>query len=128
VVTIKLDEIVSLNEKLNELSGLSLESDEGGRTLGGVDTNDIFGRLDNAITQVTDFRATLGAMQSRMNSTVNAIDETNENLASAQSRIRDVDYASETAKLTQAKILSAAGTSVLLQADSVPESVLQLLR
>jgi flagellin len=128
VVTIKLDEIVSLNEKLNELSGLSLESDEGGRTLGGVDTNEIFGRLDNAITQVTDFRATLGAMQSRMNSTVNAIDVTNENLASAQSRIRDVDYASETAKLTQAKILSAAGTSVLLQANSVPESVLQLLR
>jgi flagellin len=63
-----------------------------------------------------------------MNSTVNAIDVTNENLASAQSRIRDVDYASETAKLTQAKILSAAGTSVLLQANSVPESVLQLLR
>jgi flagellin len=128
VVTIKLDEIVTLNEKLNELSGLSLQSEEGGRELGGLDTNEIFGRLDNAITQVTDFRATLGAMQSRMNSTINAIDVTTENLASAQSRIRDVDYASETAKLTQSRILSAAGTSVLLQANSVPESVLQLLR
>lgn len=128
VVTIKLDEIVSLNDRLSELSGLSLQSDEGGRTLGGMDANEIFGRLDNAITQVTDFRASLGAMQSRMNSTINAIDVTTENLASAQSRIRDVDYASETAKLTQSRILSAAGTSVLLQANSVPESVLQLLR
>lgn len=128
VVTIKLDEIVSLNDRLSELSGLSLQSDEGGRMLGGMDANEIFGRLDNAITQVTDFRASLGAMQSRMNSTINAIDVTTENLASAQSRIRDVDYASETAKLTQSRILSAAGTSVLLQANSVPESVLQLLR
>ena len=128
VVTIKLDEIKSLNDKLNELSGLSLQSDEGGRSLGGMETNEIFGRLDNAITQVTDFRATLGAMQSRMNSTINAIDVTSENLASAQSRIRDVDYAAETAKLTQSRILSAAGTSVLVQANAVPESVLQLLR
>ena len=128
VVTIKLDEIVLLNDKLNELSGLNLQSEEGGRELGGTDTNEIFGRLDNAITQVTDFRATLGAMQSRMNSTINNIDVTTENLASAQSRIRDVDYASETAKLTQSRILSAAGTSVLLQANSIPESVLQLLR
>lgn len=128
VVTIKFDEISSLNEKISEITDLSIESEEGGRMLGGTETNEIFAKLDNAITGVTDFRATLGAMQSRMNSTINAIDVMNENLASAQSRIRDVDYASETAKLTQSKILAAAGTSVLTQANAVPESVLQLLR
>lgn len=128
VVAINLSEISALNEKINDISELSITSEEGGRNLGGGDTNEIFAKLDDAITQVTDFRATLGAMQSRMNSTITNIDVTTENLASAQSRIRDVDYASETAKLTQNRILSAAGTSVLTQANSVPETVLQLLR
>jgi flagellin len=128
VVTISLDEISSLNERLNAISDISIESEEGGRSLGGGDTNEIFARLDDAITQVTDFRATLGAMQSRMNSTITNIDVTSENLASAQSRIRDVDYAAETANLTQNRILSAAGTAVLTQANAVPETVLQLLR
>lgn len=128
VVSISLDEISSLNEKLNAITDISIESEEGGRSLGGGDTNEIFARLDDAITQVTDFRATLGAMQSRMNSTITNIDVTSENLASAQSRIRDVDYAAETANLTQNRILSAAGTAVLTQANAVPETVLQLLR
>lgn len=128
VVTISLDEISSLNDKLNAISELSIDSEEGGRSLGGGDTNEIFASLDDAITQVTDFRATLGAMQSRMNSTITNIDVTSENLASAQSRIRDVDYAAETANLTQNRILSAAGTAVLTQANAVPETVLQLLR
>ena len=52
---------------------------------------------------------------------------TNENLLAAQSRIRDVDYASETAKLTQTNILAAAGAAVLTQANQTPQLVLQLL-
>jgi flagellin len=95
---------------------------------GGGDTADIFSAIDGAMEKVTDFRASLGAMQSRMNSTITSIDVSSENLSAAASRIRDVDYASETARLAQTKILTAASTSVLTQANQLPESVLTLLR
>jgi flagellin len=101
---------------------------ESGAELGGKDTNEIFKAIDDGMSSVTNFRASLGAMQSRMNSAITSIDVSTENLNAAQSRIRDVDYASETAKLTQSKILSQAGTSVLMQANQAPEMALQLLR
>jgi flagellin len=63
-----------------------------------------------------------------LNSAITNIEVSNENLQAAQSRIRDVDYASEMAKFTQANILQSAGVSVLTQANSTPEVVLQLLR
>lgn len=128
VIRVKFDQLSSLNENLDALKELSITGSTSGQELGGGDTNEIFGKLDNAITSVTDFRATLGSLQSRLNSAMTAIDVSSENLNAAQSRIRDVDYASETAKLTQSRILSSAGTAVLSQANSTPESVLQLLR
>ena len=126
VVKISFEKVSEVNDALNSLKELNIEG-ESGRELGG-DTNAVFETIDGAMSKVTDFRATLGAMQSRMNSAVTTIDVSMENMEAAQSRIRDVDYASETARLTQARILSAAGTSVLSQANSLPESVLQLLR
>ena len=96
--------------------------------LGPNGTNDLFNRLDTTLNAIASFRATLGSVQSRLNSTISNIDITNENLNAAMSRIRDVDYASETAKLTQNRILTAAGTSVLTQANQASESVLALLR
>lgn len=91
------------------------------------DTSELFSRLDTALNSVASYRATLGSVQSRLNSTITNIDVTNENLQAAQSRIRDVDYASEMAKFTQSRIMMAAGVSVLSQANQTPESVLQLL-
>lgn len=126
IVRIKFDNLSELNQAIDELP-LSIEG-ETGQTLGGGDTSDIFAAIDGAMEKVTDFRASLGAMQSRMNSTITSIDVSSENLSAAASRIRDVDYASETARLAQSKILTAASTSVLAQANQLPESVLTLLR
>jgi len=126
VVRIKFDNLADLNSALQDLPS-SIEGDSG-QALGGGDTSEIFAAIDGAMERVTDFRASLGAMQSRMNSTITAIDVSSENLSAASSRIRDVDYASETARLAQSKILTAASTSVLAQANQLPESVLTLLR
>ena len=126
VVRIKFDNLAELNQAISDLPSSS--EGESGQTLGGGDTADIFSAIDGAMEKVTDFRASLGAMQSRMNSTITSIDVSSENLSAAASRIRDVDFASETARLAQTKILTAASTSVLTQANQLPESVLTLLR
>ncbi|MEN9809961.1 MAG: hypothetical protein RLZZ488_1528 [Pseudomonadota bacterium] len=126
VIKISFDNLSELNSALQDLPS-SIEG-ESGQALGGGDTSEIFSAIDSAMERVTDFRASLGAMQSRMNSTITAIDVSSENLSAAASRIRDVDYASETARLAQSKILTAASTSVLAQANQLPETVLTLLR
>ncbi|MFZ9519487.1 MAG: flagellin [Silvanigrellaceae bacterium] len=126
IIQIKFDNLSDLNSALGDLPK-SIEG-ESGQALGGGDTSEIFSAIDSAMDKVTDFRASLGAMQSRMNSTITAIDVSSENLSAASSRIRDVDYASETARLAQSKILTAASTSVLAQANQLPETVLTLLR
>lgn len=84
--------------------------------------------IDSALTRLNDMRATLGAKQSRMSSAIGNLSIQLENLQSANSRVRDVDFASETAKFTQSKILSQAGISVLTQANQAPEMALGLLR
>lgn len=127
VITIAQGDLTELNESLRNLSEVNIEG-EVGQELGGSSTNEIFQKLDDSMTTISRFRANIGALQGRMNSAINAIDVTSENLSAAQSRIRDVDYAAETARSTQMRILTAAGTSVLSQANSMPETVLQLLR
>jgi flagellin len=135
VLTIKLDELSSLKAAIDDITGEGFQilpsgaGELGAQELGpSGDTNELFSKLDSALGSIASYRATLGSVQSRLNSTMTNIDVTNENLQAAQSRIRDVDYASETAKFTQAKILQSAGISVLSQANSAPESVLALLR
>lgn len=83
--------------------------------------------LDDALVRVNGFRAELGAIQNRLNSVVDNIGVTEENLSEANSRIRDVDVASETAELTKNQILTQAGTSVLAQANQAPNFALKLL-
>lgn len=126
VIRIKLDTVADLNQAISDLPQ-SIEGDSG-QSLGGGDTTDVFLAIDGAMDKVTDFRASLGALQSRMNSAITTIDVSSENMSAAVSRIRDVDYASETARLAQSKILTAASTSVLAQANQTPETVLTLLR
>jgi flagellin len=83
--------------------------------------------LDFALQQVSGLRAELGAVQSRFESTIDNLGVVTENLSAARSRIQDADFAAETANLTRAQILQQAGTSVLAQANSVPQNVLALL-
>ncbi|WP_311406606.1 flagellin N-terminal helical domain-containing protein [Liquorilactobacillus uvarum] len=84
--------------------------------------------IDSAIKQVSDQRAQLGAAQNRLTHTVNNLGTTEENLSEANSRIRDVDMAEEMTNFTKANILTQASTSMLAQANSMPNSVLSLLQ
>jgi len=127
IITLKFDDLTELNDSLTTLSELSIEG-ENGRELGGGQTEDIFSALDDTMLKVTKTRAALGALQSRLNSTITSIDIGSENLSAAQSRIRDADYGAESAKFAQSKILVTAGTSVLAQANQIPETVLHLIR
>jgi flagellin len=84
--------------------------------------------IDKALGRVASTRATLGSQQSRLSSAINSLGIQVENYKSANSRIRDVDFAAATAAFTQNKILAQAGASVLAQANAEPEIVMQLLR
>ncbi|HET7797511.1 MAG TPA: flagellin, partial [Nevskia sp.] len=81
-------------------------------------------QIDSALGQVNTARATLGAIQNRFSSVVSNIASTSENLSASRSRIQDADFAKETAALTRGQILQQAGTAILSQANSAPQSVL----
>jgi flagellin len=83
--------------------------------------------LDSAIEKVSGYRAFLGAIQNRLTSTSNNLQVNVENLSSANSRIRDVDYADATATKARNDILNAAGTSVLAQANTAGQNALKLI-
>ncbi|MEO6945009.1 MAG: flagellin [Lacisediminihabitans sp.] len=84
--------------------------------------------IDTQITAVSTARAGLGASQNRFESTINSLNVSKENLAAAESRIRDTDMASEMVNYTRANVLSQAGTAMLAQANQSNQGVLQLLR
>ena len=86
------------------------------------------GLVDVALGRVASQRATLGAHQAQLESTVRNLSNVAENTAAAAGRIMDTDYAAETANLTKAQILQQAATSVLAQANAQPQSVLSLLQ
>lgn len=83
--------------------------------------------IDNAIGAVASQRADLGAIQNRMQSTVNNLQVTSENLSAANSRIQDADFAAETAELSRTQVLQQAGISILAQANASGQQVLSLL-
>jgi flagellin len=84
--------------------------------------------IDTAIQNVSTTRATFGAVQNRLEHTLNNLAAYEENLTASESRIRDVDMASEMTTFTKYQILQQAGTSMLAQANAAPQSVLSLLR
>jgi flagellin len=84
--------------------------------------------LDAAISTVTTSRANLGAIQNRLEHTINRLGMTSENLQAAESRIRDADMASEMIDFTKHQILQQSGMAMLAQANQSPQSVLSLLR
>ncbi|MFE6440457.1 flagellin, partial [Bacillus subtilis] len=85
-------------------------------------------KIDSAITSVSNQRAKLGAVQNRLEHTINNLGASSENLTAAESRIRDVDMAKEMSDFTKNNILSQASQAMLAQANQQPQNVLQLLR
>lgn len=92
------------------------------------DSNTSIRQIDQAIRDVDTLRGTFGAIQTRFESTIASLATSAENLSGARSRIQDTDFASETAALTRSQILQQAGTAMLAQANSSPQSVLSLLQ
>jgi flagellin len=101
------------------LSGQTIANVSGAQTALGI--------IDSAISQVASLRASFGTVQNRLESTIRSIAVSIENTSAAESRIRDVDFANETAELTRNQVLQQAGISVLAQANVSTQSALALL-
>ncbi|YCI30736.1 flagellin FliC [Erwinia sp. PK3-005] len=91
-------------------------------------TSGALATIDNAIKAVDSQRSLLGASQNRFESTITNLNNTVNNLSAARSRIQDSDYATEVSNMSRAQILQQAGSSVLAQANQVPQTMLSLLR
>ncbi len=92
------------------------------------DANSSILTVNNALERVSEERANLGALQNRLEHTINNLRVSGENLQSAESRIRDADMANEMVSLNKDKIISQSGTAMLAQANAKSQSVLQLLQ
>ena len=101
------------------VEGVDVSSKEGAQSS--------LGALDSAIEKVSGQRAVLGSLQNRLTSTSNNLQVYTENMSAANSRIRDVDYAEESAKQARNQILTSAGTSVLAQANMSSQNALKLI-
>lgn len=120
-----LDRIIFNGENSNAtVASLKVGGESVATKLGAQTT---LGTVDEALIRVNSIRADLGAMQNRLQSTINNLSISDENLSSANSRIRDVDIAEETSELTRNNILLQAGTSVLAQANMASRMALKLL-
>jgi flagellin len=84
--------------------------------------------IDSAISAVASARANVGSLQNRIDAAVQNLEVANENVSAAESRIRDADIAFETALFTRNQILVSAGTSILAQANTLPQQALSLLQ
>ena len=102
-------------------------AEEGTRVNTKQDAQMSISKLDDAIVKIADYRADLGAIQNRLGSTVNNLGVQTENISQANSRILDTDYAAETATYTSQNILQQAGSSVLAQANQLPQVALNLV-
>lgn len=103
------------------------EHEDGARVHRKADAQMSIAKLDQAMYRVNNYRAYLGSVQNRLGSTIRNLDVQTENLSESRSRIRDADFAAETAAMTQANIMQQAGTSVLANANTQPQIALSLL-
>jgi flagellin len=112
--------LTGYSSQLSSLANLDISSVTG--------ANSAINIIDAAINQINSQQADLGAVQNRFTSTITNLNTASTNLSAAQSRIEDTDYAAETANLAHYQILQQAGTAMLAQANSLPNSILTLLR
>ena len=133
----KLDESIMAQIGANSGQTMFISIDDMRSTAIGVDKIDISTKwgaataietVNNAITQVSSQRSSLGAVQNRLEHTINNLDTSSENLQASESRIRDVDMAKEMTEFTKNNILTQAAQAMLAQANQQPQSVLQLLQ
>ncbi|MHC4853317.1 MAG: flagellin, partial [Planctomycetota bacterium] len=115
-ISVSLDPVLSTSLALN-----TLDIGSGGNTSLAI------GQVDAAINTVSALRGSLGAIQNRLNSTVRNLGLQVENISAANSRIRDVDVAFETARLTRNSILQQASIAILAQTNAQPQAALALL-
>jgi flagellin len=128
-LTINLEGLKFTSETL----GFAKESEIGAKATGdaGPSRDEIAAKLetiDNTLSKIAGERATLGAVQNRLGSAISNLGISIESQEAAKSRIKDVDFAQETAQLAQARIMTSSNTSVLTQANQMPEMALSLLR
>jgi len=83
--------------------------------------------IDNALSEISDSRAYLGAIQNRFSHTISNLANVSENVSASRSRIEDTDFAVETAQMTKNQILQQAGTSILAQSNQLPQAALSLI-
>ena len=106
-------------------AGVGLAATDSVATLSGA--SGVLSNVDAALSAIGGVRADLGALQNRFQSTIRNLSNISENVSSARSRIKDTDFATETAELTRNQIIQQASTTVLSQANQRPQAALQLL-
>ena len=118
-------QIISVSMKNMDATGIGIDSISLS-TQGGA--RSALASIESAINEVSKHRATLGAVQNRLEHTITSTDNTSENIQAAESRIRDTDMAKEMMNYTKSNILTQAAQSMLAQANSAPNQVLSLLQ
>ncbi|WNJ81330.1 flagellin [Cedecea neteri] len=122
------DTIVIGSDSLINASSASLSSGLSTSIVDHSTAQAVVSAADAAIAKIDTARSNMGAIQNRFESTINNLNNSITNLSAAQSRIQDADYATEVSNMSRAQILQQAGTSVLSQANQVPQAMLSLLR
>ena len=124
---------VTANDKITvtladiDATALGVNAVDIGDTTGTGDPDAAVGLIDTAIASIDDLRAGLGAVQNRFGHTLSNLANIQENVSASRSRIQDTDFATETAEMTKNQILQQAGTSILSQANQLPQAALSLL-
>lgn len=128
------NDIISLSAALQTATGSALNLTVGSITVGaggvfenGTNARAYLATIDAALNTMFDRRSTIGALQNRMDSVINNIEIAKENLSASESRIRDLDIAAETTKLTRNQVLQQASVSILAQANQLPSLALNLM-
>lgn len=125
---IEADALASnLDDNFASATTVVLSGDAATAEFAGASTTSPLAKIDEALNKVDSLRSELGAVQNRFEDAITNLNTNETNLASARSRIEDADYAVEVANMTRAQILQQAGTSVLAQANQIPQNVLSLL-
>ncbi|PKG66476.1 flagellin [Pseudoalteromonas arctica] len=107
------------NSTLDEVAKIDLKT--------AVGSQDALAVIDAALADIDSQRADLGAVQNRFDHTISNLANISENVSASRSRIQDTDFATETAQMTKNQILQQAGTSILSQANQLPQTALSLL-
>ncbi|MBB1457175.1 flagellin domain-containing protein [Pseudoalteromonas sp. SG43-5] len=124
---------VTVNDKITvtlaniDAATLGVDAVDIGDTTGTGDPDAAVGLIDIAIAKIDDLRAGLGAVQNRFGHTISNLANIQENVSASRSRIQDTDFATETAQMTKNQILQQAGTSILSQANQIPQAAISLL-